>query len=77
MTLPRCYFNKAKTGRLVECLKRYRRTINQATNEPGPPLHDEFSHGADAFRYLALAVDQMGNAPKIKDPYAGFARKYG
>ena len=55
------YFDKSRTGRLVECLKRYRRQINQQTNEPGGPLHDEYSHGADAFRYLALCADEMRN----------------
>ena len=62
----RVYFNKERAGRLVECLKRYRRQINNTTNEPGNPVHDEFSHGADAFRYLALNVDAMSN-----DTYGG------
>jgi phage terminase large subunit len=57
----RVYFNKDRTTRLVECLKRYRRHVNQATNEPGAPVHDEFSHGADAFRYLAMCADSMTN----------------
>lgn len=57
----RLYLDKDKTARLVECLKRYRRQINQTTNEPGAPLHDEYSHGADAFRYLALCADLMSN----------------
>ena len=57
----RVYFNKTGSERLIECLKRYRRHINQATNEPGAPVHDEYSHGADAFRYLALVADQMTN----------------
>ena len=57
----RIYFNKERAARLLECLKRYRRAINKTTNEPGDPVHDEFSHGADAFRYLALTVDQMSN----------------
>lgn len=73
LVFPRVYVDPA-AERLLHCLKRYRRSINQTTNEPGPPLHDEYSHGADAFRYLALAVDQMGNAPVIKDPYAAFRR---
>ena len=76
MVFPRWYFEPS-AERLLHCLKRYRRTINQATNEPGPPLHDDASHGADAFRYLALSVDQMNNAPKIKDPYAAFQRRHG
>lgn len=55
------YFDKTKTARLVECLKRYRRSINQTTNEPGAPLHDEFSHGADVWRYLGVIADQLSN----------------
>lgn len=61
MTFPRVYFDKVKTGRLVECLKRYKRRVNQSTGEPGEPLHDEFSHGADCFRYVCVAADQMQN----------------
>ena len=57
----RVYFSKNGTIRLVECLKRYRRQVSMLTNEPGNPLHDEFSHGADAFRYLAINADQMSN----------------
>jgi phage terminase large subunit len=76
MIFPRVYIDP-KAERLLHCLKRYRRTINQTTNEPGPPLHDEYSHGADCFRYLALCVDQMGNSKPIADPYAGFARRHG
>lgn len=62
MMFPRVYFDKDKTGRLLECLKRYQRAKNQTTGESMGPLHDEFSHGADMFRYAAMAVDQMGNA---------------
>lgn len=58
---PRVYFNKDRAARLVECLKRYRRAINQVTNEPGAPVHDEFSHGADSFRYMAIVADQLSN----------------
>lgn len=57
----RVYFNAERAHRLIECLKRYRRHINQTTNEPGAPVHDEYSHGADAFRYMAMCADQMGN----------------
>lgn len=60
----RMWFDKAKTTRLVECLKRYRRNIGQKTGVGGSPLHDEFSHGADSFRYLALVADQLTNTDK-------------
>ena len=56
----RCYFDKS-TERLIECLKHYRRSISATTNEPGAPLHDEYSHGADAFRYLCVSADKFSN----------------
>jgi phage terminase large subunit len=65
---PRCYFDKAKTARLIECLKRYRRNVPRNTNEPSTPMHDQYSHGADAFRYMALAIDQMTNETKSWKP---------
>jgi len=58
---PRVYFNKERTERLIECLKRYRRHVSNATGEPGKPVHDEFSHGADAYRYLAMCSDDLSN----------------
>ncbi len=61
MTFDRAYFDSVNAERLVECLKNYRRGINQTTNEPGAPLHDEYSHGADAWRYLCAVVDSMSN----------------
>lgn len=61
LAFPRCYFDSNKALRLVDCLKRYRRSIPTTTNEPGAPLHDEYSHGADAFRYLATVADKMSN----------------
>lgn len=60
-TFSRIYFDKNKSERLINCLKRYRRAINQQTLEPGAPLHDEYSHGADAFRYMCINVDAMTN----------------
>lgn len=74
LMFPRVYFDETKTGRLLECLKRYQRAINQRTQEPGDPLHDEYSHGADMFRYTAMAVDEMGNADKAKP--ITYTRKY-
>ncbi len=67
MLWPRCYFDKDKTARLLECLKRYRRQVPTATGEPGAPLHDEYSHGADCFRYLGQSVNLMSNQP-LRDP---------
>lgn len=61
MLLPRVYFDKTRCDRLIQCLRRYRRGIPSTTGEPGHPVHDEWSHGADAFRYLAVVSDRLSN----------------
>ncbi|WP_414488380.1 PBSX family phage terminase large subunit [Stenotrophomonas maltophilia] len=61
MALPRTYFDREKAARLVECLRRYRRNRPASTGEPGRPVHDEFSHGADGYRYLSVIADQLTN----------------
>lgn len=63
LVFPRVYFNADGKGipLLLEHLKRYRRAINRTTGEPGAPLHDAHSHGADMFRYLCLCAEQMTN----------------
>jgi phage terminase large subunit len=48
-------------ARWMECMKRYRRTIPKTTMEPGEPLHDQYSHGADQWRYAAQAAPMMDN----------------
>lgn len=60
-TLAQTVFDKTKAADIVEALKRYRRAINSTTSEPGAPLHDDASHGADNYRYIALCAEQMTN----------------
>lgn len=71
-TLPRCYFDKVRTGRLIECLKRYKRAVPQTTGEPGAPVHDEYSHGADAFRYMSVVAEQLTNEDDRPAPVVGY-----
>lgn len=52
------YIDK-KCARFLDCLKRYRRVIPATTGEPSKPMHDQYSHGADAARYMALAAPMM------------------
>jgi phage terminase large subunit len=70
MTFGRIYFDKQKAARLVECLKRYRRQINKTTQEASTPLHDQYSHGADAFRYAAIVADSLSNSNGSSKPLA-------
>ena len=47
--------------RLIECLKRYRRAINQKTDAAGNPVRERHAHGADTLRYIAVNADNMHN----------------
>jgi phage terminase large subunit len=61
MLFRQCYFDKNKSARLIECLKRYRRQENNRTGEFGAPIHDQYSHSADAFRYLGVNAESLTN----------------
>ncbi len=77
MLFPTCYFDATKTARLLECLKRYRRQISTNTNEPGEPLHDEYSHGADMFRYVGQSVEMMkADIPEGLDSFKSRKRSW-
>lgn len=61
--LTSCWFDEAKTRPGLEALSHYRRRYNTSLNElSSEPVHDWSSHGADAFRYLAV----RWRAPKFK-----------
>lgn len=69
MLLPRCYFDEDKTKAGRETLQHYRRDYNQRLNEfKATPVHDWASHGADAFRYLAVALKTPIDKPKDSTP---------
>lgn len=56
MLLPRCWFDATRCAPGLEALQHYRRDYNTRLNEFKPtPVHDWASHGADAFRYLAVS----------------------
>jgi phage terminase large subunit len=59
MLFPRVYMDKG-ASELLNSLKRYKR--QQFTNGTfGPPVHDDASHGSDAYRYLAVVADKLSN----------------
>ena len=60
--LPRCWFNhKASSG--LDALRNYRREFNEKQNVfYDKPLHDWASHYADAFRYLAIGLDESDDS---------------
>jgi len=57
--LPTCWFNMPKVKQGLDCLRNYRREYDEKRNVfYDKPLHDWASHGSDAFRYLALGMEQ-------------------
>jgi len=55
MLLPQCYFDATRTNKGVDCLDNYRKKYDHKIGEfMDSPVHDKYSHGADAFRYLAI-----------------------
>lgn len=54
--LNRCWFDEESTAEGVRMLRNYKRKYNeQRGHYEDNPIHDWASHGADAFRYLAMA----------------------
>lgn len=55
LLLARCWFDETKCEAGLEALRHYRRDFNTRLDEFKPsPVHDWASHGADAFRGLAV-----------------------
>lgn len=60
--LPRCWFDFEKCSYGLEALRAYRSNVDQVKRVSSTkPIHDWSSHAADGFRYLAVAIDQVGN----------------
>lgn len=59
MLFPRVVMD-SRCSDLLNSLKRYKRIQNTAGTF-GAPLHDDSSHGADAWRYLAVIADRIDN----------------
>ena len=59
-TFSRCWFDKTKTERGFEALRQYKYEYRDDARAFSPrPRHDWTSHTADAFRYLAMGLNQI------------------
>ena len=75
MILPRCYFDEEACYDGVDHLRAYMREWDERTQTyRNRPKHDQHSHAADSFRYLALAARPVKGKPqpgtKIATPAA-------
>ena len=69
--LPKVWIDEERCARGLRCLQMYRSDIDEKTGAFKPrPVHDEFSHGADALRYFAAMYDDRAQARKgARDKY--------
>ena len=64
----RCWFDENKTADGLQCLRHYQYDVDPETKERSmKPLHNWASHGADAFRYLAVGLREK--KPVVKDVF--------
>lgn len=66
MLLPRCRFDAVKCAVGLKALWHYRREWNEKAEVFRPnPVHDKFSHAADAAGHFAVGVEEKGKAPTM------------
>lgn len=73
MILPRCWFDRDKCQLGLEALRQYSWERNDKTGQmKNKPKHSWASHAADAFRYLAVGLNESKQfSSKIKYPKIG------
>lgn len=70
-----CYFDRENCHEGLQCLRHYRYEVDPETGQFSKnPLHDQYSHGADAFRMIGLMVNEprkMRQPKPVISNYAG------
>jgi phage terminase large subunit len=62
---PNCYFDRDNCADGLNCLRHYRYDVDRETGQfSRSPVHDHNSHGADAFRYIALMIKEPAKLRK-------------
>lgn len=62
---PNLWFDRENCADGLNCLRHYRYEVDPDTGQFGKnPLHDQYSHGADAFRYIALMIKEPTSRKK-------------
>ena len=72
-----CYFDRENCHEGLQCLRHYRYEVDPETQQfSRKPLHDNYSHGADAFRYIGLMVNEP-RPRKRQNQQQHYAGSYG
>lgn len=70
---PNMWFDRENCADGLNCLRHYRFEVDPDTGQfSKTPVHDQYSHGADAFRYISLMIREPAKVRKPKQiAYAG------
>lgn len=75
-SLSNCWFDGVKCKEGIRCLENYKKRWSSAIDGySSEPEHDEFSHGADAFRYLCAGIGRVSENNNLEGD-AKALRKY-
>jgi len=71
--ISRCWFDETKCARGVQSLENYTKEWDEKrVCWKSRPLHNQFSHGADAFRYLAISLHILDKGDYNPGTLGGF-----
>ncbi len=77
-TLSNCVFDEKGCKHGILCLDMYRKKYNEMLKTySDEPLHDRYSHGADAFRMACVGIKELGDQRKLSaDSIKEMRQKY-
>jgi len=72
-----CWFDRENCYDGLQCLRHYRYDVDPETGQfSRQPLHDQYSHGADAFRYIGLMINEPKSRRRVQPQYYGTANSW-
>ena len=73
-----CWFDRENCYDGLQCLRHYRYEVDPDTKAfSKTPVHDQYSHGADAFRMLGLMVNEPRQRKPVRTQPQGYGQSLG
>ena len=73
-----CWFDRENCYDGLQCLRHYRYEVGPDTKAfSKTPVHDQYSHGADAFRMLGLMVNEPRQRKPVRTQPQGYGQPLG
>lgn len=77
-TLSKCWFDAKKCHEGIVCLENYKRRWSPSIGGfTGESVHDEYSHGADCFRYLCAGLPKISSNGSLANDYKALQKYWG